>query len=117
MKRVLAFILAMVMILSLAACGGKAETKDAGKYMLTSMKDGEEVIDLETLQLIEADTWYLELREDGTGTLFLGDDDSTELKWEDGVLEVDGDKAEYTREGDDITVAVEETSMTFTLAK
>ena len=117
MKRVLAFILAMVMILSLAACGGKAETKDAGKYMLTSMKDGEEVIDLETLQLIGADGWYLELKEDGTGTLYLGDDDITELKWEDGVLEVDGEKVEYTREGDSITLVEEEASLTFTLEK
>ncbi|MDD6023243.1 MAG: hypothetical protein PUC06_03235 [Oscillospiraceae bacterium] len=115
MKKVMALILAMAMLLSLAACGGKAETNDAGKYMLTSMKDGDDVIDLETLQLIGADGWYLELKEDGTGTLFLGDDDITELKWQDGVLKADGDRLEYTREGDTITLAVEESSLTFTL--
>lgn len=124
MKRVLALLLAMAMLLSLAACGGKAEESasseveesDAGKYMLTSMKDGEEEIDLETLQMIGADSWYLELREDGTGTLYLGDDNITELKWRNGVLKADGDRLEYTREGDNITLTVEESSLTFTLS-
>ncbi|MDD6023244.1 MAG: hypothetical protein PUC06_03240 [Oscillospiraceae bacterium] len=123
MKRVLALLLAMVLLLSLAACGGEAEgsasseveESDAGLYMLTSMKDGEEEIDLETLQMIGADSWYLELREDGTGTLYLGEDNITELKWRNGVLKADGDRLEYTREGDTITLAVEESSLTFTL--
>jgi len=74
MKKNLCRILCCVfMALMLCACGKKSYN-DAGKYYISSVvSDGEEY-GSDLLKMIGFDSYYLELREDGTFTLHTDDD-------------------------------------------
>lgn len=87
---------------------------DIGYYTLTSMTEGGETYGLDILSMIGADSWYLELREDYSGTLSFGEADAGEISWTPGVLTADGDSIDYTLEGDSITIKEDDVEMVFT---
>lgn len=87
---------------------------DIGYYTLTSMTEGGETYGLDILSLIGADSWYLELREDYSGTLSFGEADAGELTWTPGVLTADGESINYTLEGDSISIKEDDVEMVFT---
>lgn len=96
MKKLTAMLLALVMALTLAACGGKGNggskvNPAAGKYM------GEEVLSFDEWvpmdEVYDLGDNYIELKEDGTGCFML-DGDPTTIEWkltEDGALTLDRD--------------------------
>lgn len=117
-KRCLAAMLTLLMLLSLAACGKEQKSADAGYYIMTSLTTAGETFDVEDFKAAglygEA---FIELREDQTGTIRLGFDEEThEFTWKPGVCTTpDGEKVKYTLEGDELTISEDgETIMVFT---
>ena len=115
MKKVLSFALALVLALSLAACGGKEEgggfdpsalesktTKYAGDYRVSSMRIGDERYEYADLAAEGmADQVYLKINEDCTGVINLGDGE-IEIKIDDwnGISTLDGkDTLKFWEEG------------------
>ncbi len=115
MKKVLSFALALVLALSLAACGGKEEgsgfdpsalesktTKYAGDYRVSSMRIGGERYEYADLAAEGmADQVYLKINEDCTGVINLGDGE-IEIKIDDwnGISTLDGkDTLKFWEEG------------------
>ncbi len=78
MKRLLAFLLALAMVLSLAACGGSAEDDpNAGKYIgISAAVSG---FSMPMSDIYPGETW-IELKSGGKGDIML-DGDSYGLKW------------------------------------
>ena len=118
MKCCLAVLLALCMILCLAACGGpkdngKEKLADVGYYTVTSVSDGEDAFDAEWLALLGADEWYLELREDGTGTLNMYDEEM-KITWKPGSITMDGETMKYTLKGDTLTLTEDGAEIVFT---
>ena len=78
MKKIIALLLALAMLLSLAACGGSAEEDpNAGKYIGISAAVGG--FSMPMSDVYEGETW-LELKSGGRGTIMLGGDDFS-IKW------------------------------------
>ena len=95
MKKLLCAILAVVLLLTLGACGGKKAThEDAGWYDIVSLENGGSTMTGAELAA-EGETITLQLDDDGVGVLNL-DGDILNLTWQDGVLDLDGDTANYT---------------------
>ena len=93
MKRLFAFLLALSMLLSLAACGGCAEEDpNAGKYIGVSAAVGG--FSLPMTDVYEGETW-LELKSGGRGTIMLGGDDFS-IKWS-----VEGEEITISVQGED----------------
>ncbi len=113
MKKFLSVLLTVVLVLSLAACG--KGTGDAGFYVLTSLSGDGMTLDKDTLELLGLyGTMYLELREDGTGVLSMGDGDDLALTWKKGVITADGESSKYTLKGDELTIEIDGAAMVFT---
>lgn len=78
MKRILAILLTLTMLLSLAACGGSAEEDpNAGKYLGTTAKAMG--MTMEMSEVYPGETW-VELKSGGKGTIMLDGDDFP-MKW------------------------------------
>ena len=78
MKKLLAILLTMAMLLSLAACGGSAEEDpNAGKYLGTTAKALGMTMPMS--DIYEGETW-VELKSGGKGTIMLDGDDFP-VKW------------------------------------
>ena len=78
MKKLLAILLALTMLLSLAACGGSAEEDpNAGKYLGTTAKALG--MTMEMSEVYPGETW-VELKSGGKGTIMLDGDDFS-MKW------------------------------------
>lgn len=78
MKRILAILLTLAMLLSLAACGGSAEEDpNAGKYLGTTAKALG--MTMEMSEIYPGETW-VELKSGGKGTVMLDGDDFS-VKW------------------------------------
>ena len=93
MKKLVAFLLAIAMVLSLAACGGEtAEDPNAGKYIGVSAAVGG--FSLPMSDVYEGETW-LELKSGGRGTIMLGGDDFS-IKWS-----VEGEEITISVQGED----------------
>lgn len=118
-KGVLAAVLALLMALSLAACGKEKTPADVGYYVLTSMAMEGMTMEGDILKQYEEETGtvtYLELREDGTGTLCVFGE-SGDLTWKPGEITADGETAPYTLEDGVLTLSVEGAAMVFTLGE
>ena len=119
-KRVLTFLMAMAMIVSLAACGGNKGP--AGTYKLTTMKsDGLEMNVEELAALFEMDIQVtLQLKDDNSFTLdmgFLGDGENASGTWKmDGnslILTAEGEELAVTYDGKTIVMDMEGEILTF----
>lgn len=78
MKKLVAILLAIAMLLSLAACGGEtAEDPNAGKYLGTTAKAFGMIMDMS--EIYPGETW-LELKSGGKGNIML-DGDEFPIKW------------------------------------
>ena len=109
--RILSAVLAMVMAIAvsfvLTGCQGKS---DAGRYNLYSMTENGETHTVDQLKElyegmgIDFPDMYLQLNEDGTGELVLGDDDSNKVEWKPGVIIANGEEAKYTIDGDKLSM-------------
>ena len=89
MKKTIALLMVLVMLLSLAACGGGEEDPNAGKYIGVSAAVGG--FSMPMSEVYEGETW-IELKSGGRGTIMLGGDDFS-MKW--------------TLEGEDLTITVQ----------
>ena len=101
MKKLLALLLALTMVFTLAACGGKSESKDeekeekedgvAGKYLLVSVElDGEELSEEDMIDEFGDDS-YIELEDDGTATLKL-EGNKTKMEYKDDEIWAEDDE-------------------------
>ena len=109
--RILSAVLAMVMTIAvsfvLTGCQGKS---DAGRYDVYSMTENGETRTVDQLKElyegmgIDFPDMYLQLNEDGTGELVLGDDDSNKVEWKPGVIIANGEEAKYTIDGDKLSM-------------
>lgn len=109
--RLLAAVMAMVMTIAvsfvLTGCQGKS---DAGRYDVYSMTANGETMTLDQLKElyegmgIDFPEMYLQLNEDGTGKLVMGDDDSNTVEWKAGVIIADGEEIKYTIDGDKLSM-------------
>ena len=90
MKKIIAILLTIVMLLSLAACGGGEPDPNAGKYQGISAKALGMTMDMS--EVYPGETW-VELKSGGKGTVMLDGDDFP-MKW--------------TLEGDAITITIED---------
>jgi hypothetical protein len=93
MKKIIAFLLTLAMLLSLAACGDKESDPDAGVYICTTAEMMGMQMPIE--EIYEGEN-SLELKSGGKGTLTL-EGDSYKVKWElDGTeltVTVDGEES------------------------
>ncbi len=111
--------MALAASLTLTGCG----SSDAGHYDLYSMtQDGETMTmkDMEEMYKemdMEAPEMYLELKDDGTGKLVMGEDDTGEIEWKDGVISADGEDVKYTVEDGKLTMEYDGTKMVFEKAE
>lgn len=109
--RILSAVLAMVMAIAvsfvLTGCQGKS---DAGRYDVYSMTENGETRTVDQLKELyegmglDFPDMYLQLNEDGTGELVLGDDDSNKVEWKPGVIIANGEEAKYTIDGDKLSM-------------
>ena len=95
MKKLAALLLALVMTLTLAACGGgKGSSKTnpvVGKYIGETVLSFDEWVPMD--EVYDLGDNYIELKEDGTGCFML-DGDPTTIEWKltkDGALTLDRD--------------------------
>lgn len=109
-KRSLAAMLALLMLLSLAACGGeKVPSERVGSYKLYEMSEDGMTFDNETLKMFDMeDLLLLELKEDGTGIL-TSDGESENIKWTDAKISASNglESYEYTYQDGKITLEID----------
>lgn len=114
MKKVLAVLLVVVMVLSLTACGGGVST---GKYKLTglTMKMGDQEIDYlelaKAMGMSDEDLGYLEIIDDKNAVMRSFEDDTeAKLTYDDKYFySADNDeKIPYKASGSKITFTYEE---------
>ena len=98
MKKIIAILLTIAMVLSLAACGGGEPDPNAGKYQGISAKALG--MTMEMSEVYPGETW-VELKSGGKGTVMLDGDDFP-MKW--------------TLDGEAITITVEGVDSVGTLA-
>ena len=98
MKKIIAILLAIAMLLSLAACGGGEPDPNAGKYQGISAKALG--MTMEMSEVYPGETW-VELQSGGKGTVML-DGDEFPMKW--------------TLDGEAITITIEDVDSVGTLA-
>ena len=98
--------MALAASFTLTGCG----SNDAGRYNLKSMtEDGQEMSfdDIKSKYEemgMDAPEMYLELKDDGTGKVVMGDEDSEDIEWKDGVITADGEEVKYTIDGKELTM-------------
>lgn len=107
------------MVITSALCFTGCGRGDAGRYVFYSMTDDGETFTQEDMEKMydelgeEAPEMYLELEKDGSGKLVLGEDDTEDIEWEDGVITVDDEEIEYTIEDGKLTMEKDGSKMVF----
>jgi hypothetical protein len=107
MKKVLAVVLSLVLVLSLTACGSKASLE--GSWKITSLtQNGEDTMSYNGINIVEklaARGFYFGLtaKSDKTAILRIGEEDQN-VTWDDKTIGVGNDTAEYTISGDTLTI-------------
>lgn len=101
MKKILAILLSLAMVLSFAACGGETAEEDpnAGKYLGTTAKALGMTMDMS--EIYPGETW-LELKSGGKGTIMLDGDDFP---------------IEWSLEGQSITITIDNVDSVGTLSE
>ena len=107
-RRILAIVLAALMLTALlAACGG-GDSKYVGKYTLSKMSiDGEEWDLAEFAELMDSDLetiqnmFTVELKSGGKATMNFGDDEPEEVTWK-----VDGEKITFSAGGESLEAVI-----------
>jgi hypothetical protein len=112
MKKLLALVLSLVMVLSLTACGGGKDY--SGTYKVTAVKSddielkkGDEL--WKTAFPDDSSLPYIELKKDDKCTISF-DDDNT-----DGKYSVDGDKITITADKEDVKGTIKDGKITLTI--
>ena len=118
MKRLLAILLILAMLLSLTACGGSAEEDpNAGKYIGISAAVGG--FSMPMSDIYSGETW-IELKSGGKGTIML-DGDDFKIKWslegEEFTLTVQGVDSVGTLSGGDIVIDLMDMGCVMTFEK
>lgn len=114
MKKVVSIVLCLVLVLSLAACGGSGSSK-AGTYALAEMSMGGETFDAATLEAMgmSMDMFSMELKEDGTGSMTFMDE-SEDFKWDDkAIKDSTGTEIPYTYKDGKITLEMDGETLVF----
>ena len=103
-KRVLTFLMALMMVLGLAACGGGSESA-AGTYKMTKMSsEGIEMTAEEMTELFGMEVeMTLELKADNTFVLDMGFLMAEGEEGASGTWKLDGDALILSADGEDIT--------------
>lgn len=113
MKKVLSIVLCMVLVLSLAACGGSGSKLPAdrvGTYSFYEMTSEGETISKDMLASLGMDEMFsMELKADGTGSMTVYDE-AGNITWDEKTIkdEGTGENIEYTFEGGKITMTTED---------
>ena len=111
MKRLLAMIMVIAMVLCLAACGGRMK----GKYVLESMSADGVTVEGEMLEMVGVDGSYIEF--DGKGGAEMRFEGETEdLKVDEKaktLTDSTGEEVEFELDGDKLIIEVEGAEMVF----
>lgn len=111
-KKIIALLLALAVLLSLAACAAQKEEKDvSGFYALVSATIGDEELDAEALAWKDYDP-FVWLREDGDAVFFNG----TALiygTWKNGKLTTDDQALSFSADGKTLTLTAAEGELIF----
>lgn len=105
--------------LSLTGCG----KSDTGRYDLYSMTDDGETITMKDMEAMyaemdmEAPEMYIQLNDDGTGKLVMGEEETQDIEWKDGVISADGEEISYTMEDGKLKMEDDGTEMVFEKAE
>ena len=88
----------------------------AGYYEIYSMQDGDEYFDYDTLEEEGVvGLTYVVLEPDGTGMISVFGDEYS-LNYDEDTINVEGDIAEYTVDGDMLTISIEDVALVFMYA-
>ena len=113
MKKVMVSVVAIIMVLSLVACGGGKNADVAGTYKMTSMEAAGVTMDIAQLAEaagMDADLFKLELKEDGNFEMSMFDGAGTESV--SGTWKADGNTVTMTAEGEDLKATVDGNKLT-----
>lgn len=117
MKKLIALMLALVLVVGLCACGDKGGNV-AGRYYLVSMSEGGESYTVkEYSEMLGAEVeMYIDVKADGTATAKNMDGEYMEMGWGNGQMwpaDEPGEKANCTFRGDTMTISQDGMTMTF----
>ena len=117
MKKILALLLTLAMLFSMAACGGGEGDPNAGKYIgVTAAVGG---FSMSMSDIYEGETW-IELQSGGKGTIML-DGDDFKIKWsvegDEFTLTVQGVDSVGTLSGGDIVIDLMDMGCVMTFEK
>lgn len=117
MNKVLAVAMALIMVLALAACGGGSGSGKAavvGTYTLYEMTTEGTTISNDMLTSLGMDEIFLEMKEDGTGSMTI-DGEASGFKWDDKNIhdETTGDDIGYTYKDGKLTMNWDGSTMVF----
>ena len=107
--------MAIAASLTLTGCG----KSDAGRYNLYSMTEDGETMTMKDMEEMykemdmEAPEMYLELKDDGTGQIVMGDEDTEKVEWKDGVINTDDEEIKYTVKDGKLTMESDGVELVF----
>jgi hypothetical protein len=112
MKKLLALLLAVVLIVGLCACGSSGKGGMAGHYTLTLVEEGGQLL---YSRDISGENYWLELKSDGTGTLCTVNQTDA-MGWGNGLIwpmEEPEDTANLTVSGKTLKIEADDFLMVF----
>lgn len=111
-SRITALVLALAMLLTLAACGGRKDEPEVidypGYYILTSM-NGEDLSSYTTM--------YLVLSDDGTGYVHSADGETSDITWDFDKITWQGEELRFTVDAEKLTMIEEDSKTTLVFTR